>query len=616
MKQLFVFSLMVALLLAHPPSLAQDESDCDPAILRNWMIARQAWRNESTKSWNEGSDALQVVLASHEHLQAISELERPACADEAMLWTYYYYHVLQQYLLCFNADGPDCDTVFQARADAYGAHIVPIMADLQAIADIDLDDYAGTIFAEDLPVASQGKTQTSSISDFSAALAAEYEQSPFFTSGELSTEDEDGDGVPMYIYSLAPVESIPGVEVRLAASLTPSSTNGRIALAVFNDTAQVQQIEYVLDIPKSFAADVSDLTFSLEPTQIIDADPVVVFNISTDPNDFTLLTTVSSNVQPIADNIPEAMMILKSFEYERSRRFCDEQDAGPRAYCYRALMTTFPNHVTEADCDQLGQAIDVTNPARESWYLACRAISTHDGWECSRLDDTFAQRECRADVATALTGWCEYLSGDAAAECFVDAAITSGIESVCTQIPADYAALRASCQAQVTSDPSICAAFEDATSRLACCEAFAGTDAYDQCAGDIAGSTATIVAGLPREGVYHVVSTTWGTLYDGETKHDDFYVALKVCDDGERIDYVGALDPEHIDALCVRRDQYGGLYWRVNPGEYESNSEDGFAQIIVESETQLRVYREGVYEGGYTSFSDSVFEWYSDFESR
>ena len=612
MKQLFVFSLMVALLLAHPPSLAQDETDCDPAILREWMIARQAWRNETTKVWNEGDDVLEVALIFHEHLQAITELERPKCADEAMLWTYYYYHISQHYLLCYNSERADCnDTVLQEQSDAYGAHIVPIIEDLEAIAGIDLDDYVGTIFVEDLPAVGSVATDVVEGDD---ERIVEYEQSPFFISGELEIDDEDGDGIPHYSYFLEPIEVIPGVRVIQAASLTPGSSSGRVTLGVFNNTDQVQQIEYVLDIPKSFAADVSDLTFSLEPTQIINADPVVVFNVSTDPNDFTLITGDSSNVQPINDDMTDVLTMLKSFEYERNRRYCDEQKAANQAYCYQALMTHFPNHVTDVDCDRLGQAIDVTNPNREAWYLACRAIVTHDGWECSRLDDTFAQGECRANVATALTGWCESFSGEAETSCLVDAAITSGVERVCSQIPADYAAVKTACQAQVTSDPTVCKTLEDTASRLACCETFAGTDAYDQCAGEAVSSSASVATGLPREGYYHVVSTTWGTLYDGETQHDDYYVALKVCDEGERLDYVGAFDPDSLNSLCIRRDQYGGLFWRVTPGEYESTSEEGFAQIIVESETQLHYYRENM-SHGYSSYTDSVFEWYSELES-
>lgn len=77
---------------------------------------------------------------------------------------------------------------------------------------------------------------------------------------------------------------------------------------------------------------------------------------------------------------------------------------------------------------------------------------------------------------------------------------------------------------------------------------------------------------------------------------------------------MGALDAEHINSLCVRRDQYGGLFWQVSPGVYEATDDTGIGRLTVESPARLHYYREGVYSGGYTSFTESIFEWYSDFE--
>lgn len=114
--------LVLALLVPFLPAQAQDPTgaDCDPNGVQIWLTERQAWRNAT-------QDVLDAVGMSvpdaraylHDHLQQIEDLDRPACADEAMLWTYYLYSNLQHLLTCGQANNTACVREMQERLTNY-----------------------------------------------------------------------------------------------------------------------------------------------------------------------------------------------------------------------------------------------------------------------------------------------------------------------------------------------------------------------------------------------------------------------------------------------------------------------------------------------------------------
>jgi hypothetical protein len=117
--------LAVILVLVLPPFAvnAQDGDsgeECDPAALQNWLVERQSWRNATQDVLDaQGMSIQNARTYLHEHLQAIEDLERPACADSAMLWTYYLYTNLQHLLTCAQNQDTACVQAMQARLEGY-----------------------------------------------------------------------------------------------------------------------------------------------------------------------------------------------------------------------------------------------------------------------------------------------------------------------------------------------------------------------------------------------------------------------------------------------------------------------------------------------------------------
>jgi hypothetical protein len=336
------------------------------------------------------------------------------------------------------------------------------------------------------------------------------------------------------------------------------------------DSETPYELAYTLDVPKSFAGHVDDLGFSQAPTQIIDPDPVVVFGISSD-EDGGMITVDSAHVQADGQDVMSVLNVLQGFQYEHTKRFCAEARGGNRARCYMALATNFPDHVTDGDCDQVYTAVrSVSANANDEWYLTCRAILTRDPWECSRIEGSEFQREaCINNLGKVMRDRCALLSGAVEAACLAEGGITSG-------------------SAASTGN--------------------AGSSSTG-------GQTGSPV----REGIYHMVGDSWGTLWEGNSAaHTDAYVALKYCDDQQRPDYIGALDAASISMLCVRpEDEYYNHFRFVSPGVFEKpllDDTQGFARLTIETPTRLVYYSEGVYAGGYTDFTEIVLEWYSDFE--
>ena len=87
--------------------------------------------------------------------------------------------------------------------------------------------------------------------------------------------DDDGDGgAERVAYVLPTTEVADGLflERRLEYERTDDGFFGTIVLAFDGDASGYEHIER---IPKSLAESVDDLEFSIEPTEVVDADPVV-----------------------------------------------------------------------------------------------------------------------------------------------------------------------------------------------------------------------------------------------------------------------------------------------------------------------------------------------------
>jgi hypothetical protein len=118
MKKVFLLALLLVLIL--PSMTTAQDDECDPADLQSWLVERQAWRNASQDVLDAQGMTIQAARTYlYDHLQAIEDLDRPACADSAMLWTYNLYSNLQHLLTCAQNNDSACVTAVQTRLANY-----------------------------------------------------------------------------------------------------------------------------------------------------------------------------------------------------------------------------------------------------------------------------------------------------------------------------------------------------------------------------------------------------------------------------------------------------------------------------------------------------------------
>jgi len=140
----FVFLCVVTFVLlaggVGPLYRSGAQDDCSPDELQTWIQQRQAWREASQNALDgQGVSINGALLQLSNHLQAIEDLNRPACADAAMLWTYYLYSNLEHLLLCARNNDTACVAEIQGRLVDYRARDDQLMAALASSAGLPLE---------------------------------------------------------------------------------------------------------------------------------------------------------------------------------------------------------------------------------------------------------------------------------------------------------------------------------------------------------------------------------------------------------------------------------------------------------------------------------------------
>jgi len=117
----FRFVLIALIALTMVPGVAQAQGDdCDRAAVAEWIRQRQVWRTATQEVLDtQGVSPASAMLQLASHLQAIEDLQRPGCADDAMLWTYYLYSNLQHLLICAQYGDSTCVSETRDRLTNY-----------------------------------------------------------------------------------------------------------------------------------------------------------------------------------------------------------------------------------------------------------------------------------------------------------------------------------------------------------------------------------------------------------------------------------------------------------------------------------------------------------------
>lgn len=121
-RVLLVLIVIGSFLMGVNPVSAQGADECPSDMLLSWLMERQSWRNATQDILDaQGISVGSALLSLSSHLQKIEDLPRPACADEAMLWTYYLYSNFEHLLICSQNNDATCRNDVLTRLKDYRA---------------------------------------------------------------------------------------------------------------------------------------------------------------------------------------------------------------------------------------------------------------------------------------------------------------------------------------------------------------------------------------------------------------------------------------------------------------------------------------------------------------
>lgn len=145
---LIIFAFVSMLAVNIGQTHAQNDNECDPTAVNEWLMQRQAWRNATSETWQKIVDAKLpwATMPSwlnefHIHMQAIADLEGPDCTTEVLLWTYYYYDTVGRFFVCGSLGDEDCQADMEERAEIYDRDGYAAIERLQERAGLEIKDY-------------------------------------------------------------------------------------------------------------------------------------------------------------------------------------------------------------------------------------------------------------------------------------------------------------------------------------------------------------------------------------------------------------------------------------------------------------------------------------------
>jgi hypothetical protein len=269
------------------------------------------------------------------------------------------------------------------------------------------------------------------------------------------------------------------------------------------EASQDGTLPFVLDIPKSFAATVDDITFDPDPDEIIDADPVVQFNIDVARQYRKNIRLISDVLITTADPA-EAILAIAS-KLDDLRVFsqftaCGKWTTPERMKtCYLSVVALNPGAFDNSSCAHLAVRTGDTGSeqATAAFEKACDTIRTFATQDpktvCEDTSDPAIKVACKGLVWNVFEGPCWSLTSTEREICIYEAAVAANDSRYCNFLHLLAGADMANdCRATLTMDPSYCTVTNDAARRASCCETFRGTDDFDTCLGTPDATTTTV----------------------------------------------------------------------------------------------------------------------------
>ncbi|MFH1471188.1 MAG: PKD domain-containing protein [Candidatus Micrarchaeota archaeon] len=294
-----------------------------------------------------------------------------------------------------------------------------------------------------------------------------------FDFGELKTSDSNGDGKKdNYKYEFAREELQENLFLERKieyARENGDSFKGAIVLSFENTGGSQLEYTHIENIPKEFAASVDDITFSIPPTRIIEADPVVEHKIDLLKNiDLVMYGVKEQNESFVMDQV-----LLFAVTYNNEQ--CKKLKGDEATLCSLKLLSEYPEF-GEKGCQRLQ---DTKSPEAN----LCWAAFKKDNSYCEKITDGDKKKTCKLFVFKLIREDCLLLKGEEQQnECVLAAALKGGFFQTCNHF--ENLDWRNLCYSQLIGDISYCKGIASEQLRTRCCNAVPGENERNACMGN------------------------------------------------------------------------------------------------------------------------------------
>jgi hypothetical protein len=281
--------------------------------------------------------------------------------------------------------------------------------------------------------------------------------------GNFTQEDRNADGTidrAIYQFPLETVQENVILSESLEFTRFVEDLYDRQFLFTFtNNNSSEKKFEYILTIPKEFAENIAEVTFSTPPSKIIDPDIVVRVDMALGANASEDIS-VMGIPQEIAGPFNKLTVEVKKQAYEKAKAKCKALPVDQRSRCYLDLVEDFQSILDKQTQKDLCNE-NTTGVERRM----CLAIVNDNIKDCDRTSGKKEREICRAYY---ITHTCSREPAEKVNGCQLELALKHQCPLACEGLPEGDA--RNECFARVKKDRSFCDQINDAERKAKCLE--------------------------------------------------------------------------------------------------------------------------------------------------
>jgi hypothetical protein len=287
--------------------------------------------------------------------------------------------------------------------------------------------------------------------------------------GELDRVDKNGDGLPeQLVYSL-PAQLV-AIDIYLEQQYGAEIVQDRsgyypvYGATLRNSSDNDQYVEVVLDFPKEFAADISELTFNIDPLEILNPDPSAKFGFSI-PARSKIPNAVQAQamahiLSPGTDPVNDFMwMTLTSAADACDTPFVSDakENEEYQAACYLRVVDNYEGFIND---EELGL---ICGRLPGEWPGVCSALVFSDPEFCKRVTNKETNSVCTGMLIKQL---CRTVSVETRGLCYAEGALELNSIGGCSLVPDGD--IRNDCLARVKKDSDYCKEINDPELKAQC----------------------------------------------------------------------------------------------------------------------------------------------------